>query len=67
MCVYPASPPASQGCRPLSSATYTIDSVADGGPVVLALRDERGTKLTPLEALQRELQRVGVVERSCYA
>lgn len=47
-----------QGCRPLSSATYTVESVGDGGPVVLGLRDERGSKLTPLEALQRELGKV---------
>jgi hypothetical protein len=32
--------------------------VGDGGPVVLGLRDERGSKLTPLEALQRELGKV---------
>jgi hypothetical protein len=49
----------SQGCRPLSDAIYTIEGVADGGPVVLALRDERGRKVTPLEALQRELEKVG--------
>lgn len=48
-----------QGCRPLSDAIYSVEAVADGGgPVVVALRDERGRKVTPLEALQRELQKV---------
>jgi hypothetical protein len=37
---------------------YTIESVSDGGPVVLALLDGRGRKVTPLEALQRELEQV---------
>lgn len=55
----PVAAAASQGCRPLSDAIYTVEAVADGGgPVVVTLRDERGRKVTPLEALQRELQKV---------
>jgi hypothetical protein len=46
---------------------YTIESVSDGGPVVLALTDDRGRKVTPLEALQRELEQVCEIQQMNYS
>jgi hypothetical protein len=47
-----------QGCRPLSDAVYSIDKVAGHSSVVLGLADAAGRQLSPVEALQRELQQV---------
>jgi hypothetical protein len=49
-----------QGCRPLSESVYSIDKVAGHSSVVLGLRDAAGRELSPVEALQQELQQVGV-------
>ncbi|KAF6260236.1 hypothetical protein COO60DRAFT_1637771 [Scenedesmus sp. NREL 46B-D3] len=45
-----------QGCRPLGESVYSIDKVAGHSSVVLGLRDAAGRQLTPVEALQLELQ-----------
>ena len=49
-----------QGCRPLTSTTWTVDRVAAGDPTrILALSAEgvaRGRPLPALEAFQVELQ-----------
>ncbi|GLI65553.1 hypothetical protein VaNZ11_009115 [Volvox africanus] len=51
-----------QGCRPLSSTTWTVEKVAPGSPThVMALSSEevvRGKTLPALEAFQIELQSV---------
>ncbi|GIL44466.1 hypothetical protein Vafri_1917 [Volvox africanus] len=51
-----------QGCRPLSSTTWTVEKVAPGNPThVMALSSEgvaRGKSLPALEAFQIELQSV---------
>jgi hypothetical protein len=47
-----------QGCRPLSEAVYSIDKLAGHSSVVLELVDTAGRQLSPVEALQRELQQV---------
>jgi hypothetical protein len=49
-----------QGCRPLSDSVYSIDKVAGHSSVVLGLRDAAGRQLSPVEALQQELQKVRV-------
>jgi hypothetical protein len=49
-----------QGCRPLSESVYSIDKVAGHSSVVLGLRDASGRQLSPVEALQQELQQVRV-------
>lgn len=48
-----------QGCRPLSTNIYTIDKTASHSSVVLKLRDASGRAVTPVEALQKELHKVG--------